>query len=205
MPINSRWLFTEKSTYSCLQNVARSQRGDGNDYDGRVAHAQMPNSYCKGRRRKEGRQHRVHLHDVFSDIERDGPALRPSSTRLPSPPLPLPTLSSQITIHSTGDGEVDYYEVVLDERGNKRRFAVKRMPWRIINRNLADPAVREVIYLSILPCLIHLLLVDLSIPRSAPSMLTLTLQYFLNFRFCSCGAVCCERTLEAMYLHPIAV
>jgi len=66
------------------------------------------------------------------------PALRPLLTR-------FPTLPSQINIHSPGDGEVDYYEVVRDGRGNKRRLAVKRMPWDVIRRNLANPAIREVI------------------------------------------------------------
>ena len=52
----------------------------------------------------------------------------------------------QINVHATDDGQVDYYTLVLDDRGRKRRLAVKKMPWEKIKENFANPDMREVSY-----------------------------------------------------------
>ena len=55
-------------------------------------------------------------------------------------------LCLQVTLHGSSESGsgVDFYRAVLDEKGNPRRLAVKRMPWDIINKKLGK--VREVSY-----------------------------------------------------------
>lgn len=55
-------------------------------------------------------------------------------------------LCLQVTLHGSSESGsgVDFYRAVLDEKGNPRRLAVKRMPWNIINKKLGK--VREVSY-----------------------------------------------------------
>ncbi len=44
-------------------------------------------------------------------------------------------LHSQIQLHRSSEG-VEFYTLVLDDQECKRRLAVKRMPWEVINDKL---------------------------------------------------------------------